>query len=69
MALALLLWNRRFRNEGPHGAHSAVYAQRPRPHHAVADNVLLLDYLREIVGLTGTKTGCDGGANAAPARY
>ena len=36
---------------------------------AVADNVLLLDYLREIVGLTGTKTGCDGGANAAPARY
>ena len=25
------------------------------------DNVLLLDYLREIVGLTGTKTGCDGG--------
>ncbi len=28
---------------------------------AVGDNVLLLDYLREIVGLTGTKTGCDGG--------
>ncbi len=28
---------------------------------AVADNVLLLDYLRESVGLTGTKTGCDGG--------
>ena len=28
---------------------------------AVADNVLLLDYLRKIVGLTGTKTGCDGG--------
>jgi len=28
---------------------------------AVADNVLLLDYLREGVGLTGTKTGCDGG--------
>jgi len=28
---------------------------------AVADNVLLLDYLRETVGLTGTKTGCDGG--------
>jgi 4-hydroxybenzoyl-CoA reductase subunit gamma len=28
---------------------------------AVADNLLLLDYLREIVGLTGTKTGCDGG--------
>jgi len=28
---------------------------------AVEDNVLLLDYLREIAGLTGTKTGCDGG--------
>jgi 4-hydroxybenzoyl-CoA reductase subunit gamma len=28
---------------------------------AVADNLLLLDYLREHVGLTGTKTGCDGG--------
>jgi 4-hydroxybenzoyl-CoA reductase subunit gamma len=28
---------------------------------AVADNLLLLDYLRELVGLTGTKRGCDGG--------
>ena len=28
---------------------------------AVADNVLLLDYLREVAGLTGTKPGCDGG--------
>jgi 4-hydroxybenzoyl-CoA reductase subunit gamma len=28
---------------------------------AVADSRLLLDYLRETVGLTGTKTGCDGG--------
>jgi len=28
---------------------------------AIPANVLLLDYLREIVGLTGTKTGCDGG--------
>ncbi len=28
---------------------------------AVADHVLLLDYLREILGLTGTKRGCDGG--------
>jgi 4-hydroxybenzoyl-CoA reductase subunit gamma len=27
----------------------------------VPDNLLLLDYLREVVGLTGTKTGCDGG--------
>ena len=28
---------------------------------AVAENLLLVDYLREVVGLTGTKTGCDGG--------
>jgi 4-hydroxybenzoyl-CoA reductase subunit gamma len=28
---------------------------------AVADSLLLLDYLRERAGLTGTKTGCDGG--------
>lgn len=28
---------------------------------AVVDNLLLLDYLREVAGLTGTKTGCDGG--------
>ena len=28
---------------------------------AVAHNLLLVDYLREIVGLTGTKIGCDGG--------
>ena len=28
---------------------------------AIADNILLLDYLREKLGLTGTKTGCDGG--------
>ncbi len=27
----------------------------------VPDNMLLLDYLREAVGLTGTKQGCDGG--------
>nr|O33818.1 RecName: Full=4-hydroxybenzoyl-CoA reductase subunit gamma; Short=4-HBCR subunit gamma [Thauera aromatica]CAA05037.1 4-Hydroxybenzoyl-CoA reductase gamma-subunit [Thauera aromatica] len=27
----------------------------------VPDNMLLLDYLRETVGLTGTKQGCDGG--------
>jgi 4-hydroxybenzoyl-CoA reductase subunit gamma len=28
---------------------------------AVPDNMLLVDFLREIVGLTGTKIGCDGG--------
>ena len=28
---------------------------------SVADNVLLVDYLREELGLTGTKIGCDGG--------
>jgi len=33
---------------------------RPRVD-AVPDNRLLLDYLRETAGLTGTKTGCDGG--------
>src|SRR6266702_7387534 len=33
---------------------------RPRAD-GVKDNLLLFDYLREVVGLTGTKTGCDGG--------
>jgi 4-hydroxybenzoyl-CoA reductase subunit gamma len=28
---------------------------------AVAENALLIDYLRETLGLTGTKQGCDGG--------
>jgi 4-hydroxybenzoyl-CoA reductase subunit gamma len=28
---------------------------------AVPDSLLLVDYLREVVGLTGTKIGCDGG--------
>lgn len=28
---------------------------------AVADDTLLVDYLREQLGLTGTKQGCDGG--------
>ena len=27
----------------------------------VPDNMLLVDYLREMAGLTGTKIGCDGG--------
>ena len=29
--------------------------------HAVADNALLVDVLRDSFGLTGTKQGCDGG--------
>jgi 4-hydroxybenzoyl-CoA reductase subunit gamma len=33
---------------------------RPRED-AVAENALLLDYLREVVRLTGVKAGCDGG--------
>ena len=33
---------------------------RPRDD-AVAGNLLLVDYLREVAGLTGTKIGCDGG--------
>ena len=28
---------------------------------AVPDNILLVDYLRDVAGLTGTKIGCDGG--------
>ena len=27
----------------------------------IPDNMLLVDYLREVAGLTGTKIGCDGG--------
>jgi len=33
---------------------------RPRED-AVADNLLLVDYLRDVARLTGVKTGCDGG--------
>ena len=39
---------------------SLVLNDRPRVD-AVPDNLLLLDYLRQVVGVTGTKTGCDGG--------
>jgi 4-hydroxybenzoyl-CoA reductase subunit gamma len=28
---------------------------------AVAENALLVEYLRDVAGLTGVKTGCDGG--------
>ncbi|MBW7849602.1 MAG: 4-hydroxybenzoyl-CoA reductase subunit gamma [Rhodospirillales bacterium] len=33
---------------------------RPRQD-LVAENMLLLDYLRDVAGLSGTKRGCDGG--------
>ncbi len=33
---------------------------RPRED-AVADNLLLIDYVRDVAGQTGTKMGCDGG--------
>jgi 4-hydroxybenzoyl-CoA reductase subunit gamma len=39
---------------------SLVINGRPRED-AVSDNLLLLDYLREVAGLTGAKRGCDGG--------
>ena len=39
---------------------SLILNRRPRTD-AVADNLLLIDYLRETAGLTGTKRGCDGG--------
>jgi 4-hydroxybenzoyl-CoA reductase subunit gamma len=39
---------------------SLVVNGRPREN-AVADHTLLIDYLRETLGLTGTKMGCDGG--------
>jgi 4-hydroxybenzoyl-CoA reductase subunit gamma len=45
-----------------HMARLVEYVLNGRPRlDAVPDNLLLLDYLRETVGLTGTKTGCDGG--------
>jgi 4-hydroxybenzoyl-CoA reductase subunit gamma len=46
----------------PHMARLLEFTLNGRPRaDAVPDNLLLLDYLREFVGLTGTKTGCDGG--------
>jgi 4-hydroxybenzoyl-CoA reductase subunit gamma len=45
-----------------HMARLVEYVLNGRPRvDAVPDNLLLLDYLRESIGLTGTKTGCDGG--------
>src|SRR4029077_9761890 len=46
----------------PHMARLLEFVLNGRPHaDGVPDNLLLLDYLREVAGLTGTKTGCDGG--------
>src|SRR5256885_613560 len=46
----------------PHMARLLEFTLNGRPRaDAVPDNLLLLDYLREVAGLTGTKTGCDGG--------
>jgi 4-hydroxybenzoyl-CoA reductase subunit gamma len=39
----------------------SLILNRRRRTDAVSDNLLLLDYLRETAGLTGTKRGCDGG--------
>ena len=42
--------------------HIVSFTLNGRPHDGIApDNRLLLDYLRETLGLTGTKTACDGG--------
>src|SRR5262249_19839389 len=46
----------------PHMARLLEFTLNSRPRtDAVPDSLLLLDYLREVAGLTGTKTGCDGG--------
>jgi aerobic-type carbon monoxide dehydrogenase small subunit (CoxS/CutS family) len=51
-----------------HMARLVEYVLNGRPRvDAVPDNLLLLDYLREMVGLTGTKTAAMA-ASAAPAR-
>src|SRR5262249_8131679 len=50
----------------PHMARLFEFTLNSRPRtDAVPDNLLLLDYLREVAGLTGTKTGCDGGEGGA----
>ncbi|MHA1537292.1 MAG: (2Fe-2S)-binding protein [Alphaproteobacteria bacterium] len=48
--------------DNPAGKSVATFTLNGRPHEAlVPGNRLLLDYLREVLGLTGTKTACDGG--------
>jgi len=41
--------------------HVALIVNGRRREEAIEDELLLLDYLRERRGLTGTKRGCDGG--------
>lgn len=44
------------------GKQTIGFVLNGRDHDVVArDNMLLLDYLREVLWMTGTKTGCDGG--------
>ena len=38
-----------------------IQVNRQSREDAVPDNALLIDYLRDVLGLTGTKQGCDGG--------
>ena len=40
---------------------TVVAVTLPMREDAVAENALLMDYLRDGLGLTGTKQGCDGG--------
>jgi 4-hydroxybenzoyl-CoA reductase subunit gamma len=40
---------------------ASLWLNGRRREDAVADSLLLIDYLREDLGLTGTKRGCDGG--------
>ena len=40
-------------------AQLSVLVNGQRQLHDVADNTLLVDYLRETLGLTGTHIGCD----------
>ena len=38
-----------------------IQVNRQSREDAVSENALLIDYLRDVLGLTGTKQGCDGG--------
>jgi len=54
--------DRKATRTAPARARVRAFRLNGRAHQAlVADHVLLLDYLREGLGFTGTKRGCDGG--------